>query len=177
MNIFILDKDPVIAARMYCDKHLVKMLCELGQLLSTAHYEHDSSVKHLVYKKTHYNHPCSKWCRLTSSNYDWTYYHFIELCFEYERRYKKVHLTYKKLANLLFINPCPQGPLTEFAQAMPDEYKNEDPVIAYRQYYISDKSRFAKWQYSKIPEWFEFRMPELEYIDYDELNKMLEAEI
>jgi len=28
MNIFILDEDPKVAARMQCDKHVVKMIVE-----------------------------------------------------------------------------------------------------------------------------------------------------
>ncbi|EAL58219.1 conserved hypothetical protein, partial [Wolbachia endosymbiont of Drosophila ananassae] len=34
MNIFVLDENPEIAAKMLCDKHIVKMLLETAQLLS-----------------------------------------------------------------------------------------------------------------------------------------------
>jgi len=37
MNIFILNQDPVISAQEQCDKHVVKMIVESGQMLSTAH--------------------------------------------------------------------------------------------------------------------------------------------
>ena len=37
MNIFYLDKNPKIAAQMHCDKHVVKMVLEYAQILSTAH--------------------------------------------------------------------------------------------------------------------------------------------
>ena len=37
MNIFILNDDPVIAAKEQCDKHVVKMIVESAQMLSTAH--------------------------------------------------------------------------------------------------------------------------------------------
>ena len=37
MNIFYLDRDPKIAAQMMCDKHVVKMILESAQILSTAH--------------------------------------------------------------------------------------------------------------------------------------------
>jgi hypothetical protein len=37
MNIFALATDPVLAAQMHCDKHVVKMIVEYAQLLSTAH--------------------------------------------------------------------------------------------------------------------------------------------
>jgi histidyl-tRNA synthetase len=35
MNIFVLDEDPAKAARMLCDAHVVKMIVESAQLLST----------------------------------------------------------------------------------------------------------------------------------------------
>ena len=37
MNIFYLNKDPKICAEQHCDKHVVKMIVEYAQLLSTAH--------------------------------------------------------------------------------------------------------------------------------------------
>lgn len=37
MNIFYLSKDPELAAQYHCDKHVVKMIIEYAQLLSTAH--------------------------------------------------------------------------------------------------------------------------------------------
>ena len=37
MNIFYLDKNPKVAAQMMCDKHVVKMILESAQMLSTAH--------------------------------------------------------------------------------------------------------------------------------------------
>ena len=33
MNIFVLDKDPEIAAQMACDKHVVNMIVETAQML------------------------------------------------------------------------------------------------------------------------------------------------
>jgi hypothetical protein len=57
--------------------------------------------------------------------------------------------------------------ITPFAQAMPDQYKDENAVIAYRKYYINEKVRFAKWQYSEEPEWF--RLKEPEFLLYEEI--------
>ena len=37
MNIFYLHKDPKICAEQHLDKHVVKMLIEYAQLMSTAH--------------------------------------------------------------------------------------------------------------------------------------------
>ena len=44
MNIFVLDRNPVVAAQMQCDKHIVKMIVESGQMLSTAHRMLDAEV-------------------------------------------------------------------------------------------------------------------------------------
>ena len=46
MNIFFLDKDPIIAAQYHCDKHCVKMILEYAQLLSTAHRVLDEDDAH-----------------------------------------------------------------------------------------------------------------------------------
>ena len=81
MNIFILDRDPAIAARMQCDKHVVKMPLECAQMLSTAHRELDtfpSSIAHdsSIYRSTHKHHPCNRWLRQSAANYHWLYDHF-----------------------------------------------------------------------------------------------------
>lgn len=55
MNIFILDTDPIVAAKYLCDKHIVKMAVESCQLLSTALPQDKAPYKH-----THINHPCAK---------------------------------------------------------------------------------------------------------------------
>jgi len=41
MNIFYLHNDPQVCAAYHCDKHVVKMILEYAQLLSTAHHELD----------------------------------------------------------------------------------------------------------------------------------------
>jgi hypothetical protein len=46
------------------------------------------------------------------------------------------------------------GP-TPFAQAMPDEYKREDAVEAYRAYYMGDKADIAEWNWgTEAPDWW-----------------------
>ena len=37
MNIFYLDEKPQSCAELHCDKHVVKMIIEYAQLLSTCH--------------------------------------------------------------------------------------------------------------------------------------------
>ena len=44
MNIFVLDENPVIAAKMACDKHIVKMILESAQMLCTAKRVQDGEL-------------------------------------------------------------------------------------------------------------------------------------
>jgi len=155
MNIFILNWYPDICAKQHCDKHVVKMIVETAQILSTTHHVCGSLVnKDRLYKKTHVNHPCARWVRESVSNYVWTWCLLSCLCKEYTFRYNKTHKT-ESLVNLLMQAPfVPAGPITEPAQAMPDKYKDSDPVKAYRDYYIGEKKAFAKWTNRSVPEWF-----------------------
>lgn len=158
MNIFHLHKNPTIAAQMMCDKHVVKMIVESAQMLSTAHHILDENVVvENIYKSTHVNHPSNKWVRETSSNYDWLYEHFCALCDEYTHRYGKVHLTDKKLREGLSVRPnnILVGPLTKIPLAMkqnPECQFPDDPVKSYRMYYKT-KTFDMKWTKRKTPKW------------------------
>lgn len=160
MNIFVCEKDPEDAARALPDKLIVKMPLETAQMLSTAH-QFLSPPKYCeemgLYKKAYWNHPCTKWARETHENYRWLLIHWITLCEEYYDRYNKYHLSWKKLWHGLkqFPMNIKEGQLTDFAQAMPDIYKNpNDPVAAYRNYMINEK-HYAKWERgSHKPKWW-----------------------
>jgi len=153
MNIFILDNQPHVASSMLCDKHISKMLLESVQLLCSA-FEPGAAP----YKRTHYNHPCAQWTRETKQNYVWLAYYAGCISGEYCSRYNKVHKSEKVLNwcidNIKLLN-LPDLELTEFVQCMPDQYKAPgNAVQAYRNYYIGDKARFAKWKNGKIPWWW-----------------------
>jgi hypothetical protein len=175
MNIFYLDENPSIAAEYACDKHVVKMIVETAQLLSTAHrildgeeYIDASSGRKIkrwkmlnnfyekeLYKATHINHPCAVWVRDNQSTYDWTIAYFIALLDEYRIRYNKVHKT-SKIFDLVNYYPrnLQQGSFIAPPQTMPDKYKSTDTVEAYRNFYIHEKSKFATWRHRTIPDWF-----------------------
>lgn len=157
MNIFILDKDIQKCAEYLCDKHCVKMVLESAQMLSTAHRVLDKDVDPIFYKVMGKNHPCNIWVRQSDSNYEWLYRLFLEQAKEYTYRYGKTHLSDTKLREVAANLPknIPTGPLTPFAQAMPDKYRREDPVEAYRTYYIKDKATIAWWIKNRsAPFWF-----------------------
>ena len=149
MNIFILDHDPVKCAEYMIDKHVVKMPLEYAQMLSTVCRLSGFDVG---YKSTHQNHPCTKWARESIENYSYLRTLAFAVGSEYTRRYKKSHKSIELIKSL----PTPQLStigLTTFAQAMPDSYKNTDPVKAYREYYRNDKKSIATWKHGKVPFW------------------------
>ena len=155
MNIFVLDYNPQIAAEMHCDKHVVKMILESAQMLCTIanHLCYDSP-----YKSTHLNHPCTIWARESRQNYMWLMQLFEFLHDEWQYRFNHTdnHLSYYKLQNVDFdaiLNALPDAGLTPFAQAMPDEYRDVDAVIAYRTYYINDKADLLNYTKRKEPQW------------------------
>lgn len=152
MNIFILDNDPVKAAKDHCNKHVVKMVLESAQLLSTAW-----PAEVAPYKHTHYRHPCALWVRNSLSNYNWLCQHSLALCSEYTLRYKKVHKT-QSVAEWLSKNVpnLPDIGLTPFAIAIKDKSLHTgDVVSSYREYYIKEKARFARWEpLAESPAWW-----------------------
>ena len=122
MNIFYLNEKADIAAKQHVDKHVVKMIIEYAQLMSTAHrmldgkqwydktangrriarWEHPEREKDAVlYKASHINHPSAIWARDSCANYEWLYSLWMNLCEEYTHRYGKVHLTQQKLQSIL----------------------------------------------------------------------------
>lgn len=176
MNIFFLDQSPTLAAQYHCDKHVLKMILESAQLLSTAHRVLDGEQgtrlsasgarlkdwvlpdqrQDLLYKATHVNHPCAIWCRASTRNYCWLYDLFIALGEEYSYRYARTHLSIAKLREVLDEYPDYMSPggLTPIPQAMPDDCKDSDPVIAYRNYYKTHKSEIATWTKRSVPDWY-----------------------
>ena len=94
MNIFYLDKNPKLCAQYHVDRHVVKMILETAQLLSTAHWLTGGEGP---YRATHKNHPSAIWARSNKSNYNWLCKLGLELCEEYTYRYGKIHKTQQHL--------------------------------------------------------------------------------
>ena len=166
MNIFVLDRDPRIAAEMHCDKHCVKMILEYAQMLSTAHRVLDEDDAHPdLYKIAHKNHPSTIWTRSSKQHYDWLFRLFRMLSAEYSIRFGlindsrdvfKVHKTWDKLGKILEVAPknIKDNGWVDPPQCMPDHCKDDDVVKAYRNYYILEKNNFAVWKHSGTPEWY-----------------------
>jgi len=79
----------------------------------------------------------------------------LELCNEYTHRYGKRHKSQDVIEWCVTNKPniCDKE-FTEPAKAMPDEYKVDDVVQSYRNYYRGAKSGFANWKMRDIPSWF-----------------------
>lgn len=156
MNIFVLDLDPVRAAQMQCDKHVVKMTLETAQILSTVAHQIHANVE-LLYSPTHTNHPCVRWAARSSENYRWLLAHGAALAAEYGYRYGKIHasgVVISRCADAHVDDLLPIGGLTSFEQCMAKEHQRPDPVEAYRTYYQADKSAIASWTKREPPIWW-----------------------
>jgi hypothetical protein len=176
MNIFYLDTDPKTCAEMHLDKHVVKMIIEYAQLMSTAHRVidgeeyldrtttnrkikrwrlHDDRELTLM-KACHVNHPSGVWCRDTKENYLWLYELWYHLLREYTHRYGKIHACARLEKDLA---PAPAkikiGEFYPPTPAMPDECKIPgNSLNSYHKYYIERKNHFAKWTKREIPNWY-----------------------
>jgi hypothetical protein len=151
MNIFILDQDPVVAATYLNNRHTIKMVLESAQLLCTT--LNLLSIQ-TPYKTTHKNHPCAIWVRQNQSNFLWLYNHSLSIANEYTVRYGKIHKCEGVIKSLYnHVSKLPNGELTDFALCMPDQYKTNNPVESYRNYYIGAKRDLAQWK-TNIPYWW-----------------------
>jgi len=181
MNIFYLNRDTKICAREHCDKHVVKMIVEYAQLLSTAHrildgnqyfdksktgrkihrWKLDQHREDKLYHAVSWNHPSAIWVRDSLEHYQWLWNMASELCQEYHHRYgeqnDKKHKSSYVIQKLSFApdNISRTGIFREPPQAMPEDVKVPgDSIAAYHNYYRVYKKRFATWKNREIPSWY-----------------------
>lgn len=124
MNIFVVDECPIQSARMLCDQHVVKMVTESIQMLSTCHrvldgkmemapsvsgkrqvprYRLDDGRDKILYHAVHFKHPCNIWIRENIVHYDWLLAHTITLNEEYTNRYNRIHACNSMLVYLIAV--------------------------------------------------------------------------
>lgn len=181
MNVFYIDPDPYKAAELMVDRHVVKMILETAQLLSTAHRILDGQpwidisktgrkVKRWrlddsflmdikLYQATHINHPSSIWARASKENYIWLFNHFCGLTQEYTYRYGKHH---KCCDMTSFLEAIPQNipdiPFTPPIPAMDAKYiVRENSLESYRNYYRIGKTHLHQWTKREAPTWIEIQ--------------------
>jgi len=91
MNLFFLDIDPKKCAEYHCDKHVVKMILEIVQMLYTAHHKLGTVLPKNSYRPFNPQHPTAVWIRLCVENYTYAADVAFYLCEEYRIRYNRVH--------------------------------------------------------------------------------------
>ena len=177
MNVFYIHKDPVIAAKQHCDKHCTKMIVEYAQLMCTAHRLLDGEEyfdknkrghrlrrwrlpddrEQRLYLASHYGHPSNVWVRTSTQHYDWLYKCFDALCAEFTLRYGKFHKTDLDLREYLERKPdnLQDNGFVDPPKAMPDQYKLTKTIPSYRNFYATEKRRFATWK-TKKPDWYDW---------------------
>jgi len=164
MNIFVVHEDPKVAARSLCDQHIVKMPLETSQIMNNCimHIGHSGIMAPFNPK-----HPACIWAENGEENFFWLAAHGLELCSEFERRFGKIHGSLSKIKQAFRIY-CEETigipiELTDrisakpvsFRYIGPQEFKDDNSVVnSYRNFYNLDKSRFARWNRSKPPEWY-----------------------
>ena len=156
MNIFYLDDDPKTCAEMHCYKHVVKMILETAQMLSTAHRLSETTQAPFVYKTTHANHTSTKRLRSSQIAYQWSLAHFQALFAEYKYRYGRVHKTQREKLRYLKVVPqdLPELPFEAPPQCMYDECRGIDTVEAYRTYYRTRRNEIQmQWTKREAPQW------------------------
>lgn len=151
MNVFYVDENPGIAAKSLIDKHVVKMTLETAQILSTALAAHGQDAP---YKPTHKNHPVVQWAAKSRGNFIWLCWHGHWLAWEYQLRYGRVH------ASEDVIHQCwqkafsiPDRPFSPPPQCMPEQYRGDDAVLAYRRYYVFGKLPLGGYTGRTAPKW------------------------
>jgi hypothetical protein len=167
MNIFFLHKHPRRCARWHCDKHVVKMIVETCQLLYTCHWMVDTPDFHTApfrigtdvrgYKKTHWNHPCSKWVRQSLEHYLWLAQLGRELLREYKHRFASTNKIHACTPHIEWLSQHPPALTskgwTPPPMAMPDEYKTNDVSSAYKKYYLGEKREILHYTRRHVPHW------------------------
>ena len=170
MNLFILSLIQREIAQAMMDKHISKILLEAVQMLCSAKrvLSPDDESNDKLYKMAHKNHPVTIWCRTSKANFVWTLDLVDEMHNEWKYRYQhpesKQHKSYLMAQYLRQHMPSDDSfekvGLTQFALAMPDQYKTADPVESYRNYYMSEeKQKIATWKkLREKPEWYKVKV-------------------
>jgi hypothetical protein len=161
MNIFVLDYNIQKCPTFYVDSHINAQIKEGAQMLSVAFWandeEHAKSLneKGIIYKKSHYNHPCTKWVRKSLEN--WLYLRELIIYTHEERLYRfpnrEPHKSFLLSKSMPVPDFLPNIARTPFALAMPDECKSDDPVQSYRDYYNKHKRHLFVWKNRETPYW------------------------
>jgi len=105
MQIFMLDPDPGVSAKWYCDKHIVKIPVEAAQIACEVVRQHKPDDTNFYsdfprrnkdgspnpYRPSHKHHPLVKWAGSCQQAFAIVIERGLALCAEYTRRYGRTH--------------------------------------------------------------------------------------
>ena len=187
MNIFVLDDNPIKAAAAMDCVRVPKMVTESAQMMASALRRHGATDEDMPltksgspYKGGYARHPCTLWAGDSDTNFKWLAHHAEALLDEYYHRFGKVHACHNPIYQMSSMSKMiPEGDLTPFALAMPDEYRPnhiplretrygrfhnkgethataEEAVQAYRRYYHSkaDSKGGVHYRHTSPPDWW-----------------------
>lgn len=185
MNLFFLDEDLDKCAEYHVDKHIGKMQLEAAQILSTTLWidklfgfiprkltcEEIKELKYAIslepsinnrsftrYLPTHVSHPCAIWARSSLEHHYWLICYINALDSENIYRGNKPHASCKEANRLPDPINLENIGWTEPPQCMPDQYKINSTVMAYRTYYLREKAHLASWKVRGAPPWWNPRV-------------------
>jgi len=133
------------------------MILETGQMLSTAYQRH-CGIDEELYKLAYPHHPMTIWVGDSLGNYMWSIDLLGHLLNQYRHRYhNRIHKTGRILNNLICLNDkikdkfeCQNFLIPPLC--MPDEYKCDNYIQSYKDYYVGEKKRFAKYTSVDTPD-------------------------
>ena len=138
------------------DKHIIKMITETAQLLSSTYY-YTGEDGLAPYKLTHQNHPCSVWARQSLQNWLWLRDLGLAMYREYKHRYG-AHKTHKAGEIIQSLSP-PQLCNSSFfvpPACIPEYCIISDNIVDnYRNYYNKEKRHLFKWTNRNVPHWID----------------------
>tara|TARA_R100000995_G_scaffold35555_1_gene16257 strand:- start:26691 stop:27215 length:525 start_codon:yes stop_codon:yes gene_type:complete len=167
------------------------MVTESAQMMASALRRHGATDEQMPLTKAgrpylggYKNHPCTIWAGDNRANFNWLARHAQALLTEYNKRFGKVHACHNPIYQMLCMSEMiPEGDLTPFALAMPDDFRphlnehigapfdvvpnddftfishasGDDAVQAYRRYYHSkaDSKGGVHYRHTNPPDWWE----------------------
>lgn len=148
--IYLLDRDPLTAAKMLADEDLLETIRELNVAIEAAHFLLDGKGEHDTL--TH-------WIASDAAAYRWAWEMWAGCLAVYQNRYH-AHWRSISVASLYFL---PKGiAQTGYSRPPPQnvarKYRGRDPVLAYRNAYFAQAVKPHWSAPDKMPSWFSERI-------------------
>jgi hypothetical protein len=157
MNIYVLSDSPAVAAHMLCDAHVVNGPVQCVRIAAAVWrwFKAERRLQGISYPEVPVQHPCVRWVIHNVSNHNWFEAYALQVCHEYERRFKNRPAPWQQIIQVCDAPAAlRKEPMTPFTQRMPERYRvPQDAVAAYRAYYLGEKMHFARWRHTEPPYW------------------------